>query len=324
MKTDFKNINWELLSKNLTKEANDFEKKELENWFALDAQNKVLYKSLEKIGQESNRIKSVDKLDVEQALIKVKKAKSEVRYLNFKRLAQIAAILIIVFGLSVVIRFTFGISKMVVVETKENERTEIILADGSEISINENSTLSYPKKFSRQDRKVKLNGEAYFKVTPNKTKPFIIDMDVAYVKVLGTEFNINNYHDEEITVTVNEGSVQFGSSKTNMDTIVLKKGNSGRYDRKNQTLITENNYDANKIAWKTKYLVFDRETLEKIANRLEEVYLIELEVEDELKPLRISAIYNNQPLEMIIQILESTLNINVHKTGENKYKISKI
>ena len=322
MKTNFKNINWELLSKILTKEASDEEKKEFEKWLASDARNKRLYKSLKKFGQNRDFIKAVHKLDVEQALKNVKKIKNNIRFLTLKKLAKVAAILILVLGISFVLRYTFGISKMIVIETKNDQRTEVVLADGSEVSINENSRFSYPKKFNGRNRKVKLTGEAYFTVLPDKTKPFIVDMNVAYVKVLGTKFNINNQKKaEEITVMVTEGSVQFGASKSKAEAIVLKKGNSGKYDREQQSLSFEDNYDLNETAWKTGYLVFDNEALETVAHKIGEVYLIDLKVEKNLKSRKISAIYDNQPIEIIIQILESTLNVDINETSKNKYEI---
>ena len=322
MNINFENINWELLSKYLTREANDVEKEEFEKWLAMDIQNRVLFESLKGIDNERDIIKSVQKLDVERALRKLKKIKDKPGILNLSKLAKIAAILIVVIGISFILRHTLGTPKILVVDTKKGQRTEIVLSDGSTVYVNENSRFSYPKKFDGQNRKVKLTGEAYFKVTHNKTKPFIVDMDVVCVKVLGTEFDISNQQGAgDITVAVTKGSVQFGSIGTNTNSIVLKKGNAGKYNKQRQDLSFEKNYDFNSIAWKTKYLVFNNETLEEVANKLEEVYLIKIKVGEDLRSRRVSATYNNQPLKMIIQILESTLNVDINETGKNKYEI---
>ena len=322
MSTNFKNTDWELLSKNLTKEAGDAEKVEFEKWLALDARNRKLYESLKETGHEPDIFRSVHKLDVEQALKNVKKQKNNTGILSLKNLAKIAAILIVVLGISFVLRSAFGTSEMVVVKTENGQRTEVVLADGSKVFINENSEFSYPKKFRGQNRKVKLTGEAYFTVTPDKTKPFIVDMNAAYVKVLGTQINISNRKGkDEIEVMVTEGSVRLGVSKTKADAIVLKKGNAGIYNKEKKSLSYENSYNPNETAWKTKRLVFDNEKLEKVADKIGEVYFINLKVEEKLRSRRISAIFNNQPVEKIIQILESTLNVDIIETSKNTYEI---
>ena len=201
-----------------------------------------------------------------------------------------------------------------------------MLPDGSEISMNENSTFTYPKRFKGKNRKVKLTGEAFFKVTPDKTKPFIVDLNETYVKVLGTQFNINNKQGaSEISVLLTEGRVLFGLGKNNPDSLVLRKGNTGIYNKANQTLHLEDYSNLNETAWKTKILVFDNEILDNVIEKIEEVYFIELKVDEKLKSRKISAIYYNQPIEMILQILASTLNIDINEIEKNNYEmVSKI
>jgi transmembrane sensor len=323
MKTDFEHINWELLSKNLANEAGEAEKSELKKWLDADDKNRKLYEYLEKTGKKDNILRYVHQLDVEQALAKVKKRKDKVRYITLRKLLRIAAIFIITIGISWFIQYIIGTSGMVTIKTHKGERMEITLADGSEVSVNENSTFSYPKRFRGHNRKVNLTGEAYFKVSPDKTRPFTIEMDVAWVKVLGTEFNIDNQpQQEEITVMVGKGSVRLGVSKTKANSIVLKKGNAGKYDREKQSLSFEKSYNPNETAWKTKRLVFHNETLVKVADNIEEVYFVELHVEDNLKLRKISAIYDNQPVDTVMKILESTLNVHIIETGKNKYEIA--
>ncbi|MBN2611245.1 MAG: FecR domain-containing protein [Bacteroidales bacterium] len=321
MRRYLENINWDLLSKNLTGDASELEKAELESWLALDDKNRMLYKELKNLTENKDAFKSVQQLDIEQALRKVKASNAKVRVITFRKLAQIAAVFIIVLGLSFLFRYDF-LNPEITVKTKEGERTEVLLADMSKVSVNENSVFVYPKKFKGPARKVKLVGEAYFIVNHDKTKPFIVEVDEAYVKVLGTEFNIKNQHyTEEISVLVTKGSVQFGSNIANTEPIVLKKGDAGRYNKVKQTLDYENNPDFNNIAWKTKLIKFENETLEKVARELEDVYFIELEIEEELKSRKISATYDDQPVEMILQILEATLNVKIIELSKDKYKI---
>ncbi|MBN2521466.1 MAG: FecR domain-containing protein [Bacteroidales bacterium] len=321
MRRYLENINWNLLSKNLTGDASELDKKELESWLALDDKNRMLYKAFKKLGQRKDVFESVQKLDIEQALRKVKASNAKVRVIAFRKWAQIAAVFIMILGLSFLFRYDF-LNPEITVKTKEGERTEVLLADMSKVSVNENSVFVYPKKFKGQARNVKLVGEAYFIVTPDETKPFVVEINEVYVKVLGTEFNIvNRNNTEDISVWVTKGSVQFGINKSETGPIVLKKGDAGKYNKVKQILNYENNPDFNNIAWKTKHLEFENETLEKVARKLEKVYFIEFEIEEGLKSRKISAIYDDQPVEMIIQILEATLNVKIFELSNNKYKI---
>lgn len=321
MRRYLENINWELLSKNLTGDASDLEKAGLESWLALDDKNGMLYKELERLGQKKDVFESVQQLDIEKALRKVKASDANLRVITFRKLAQIAAVFIIVLGLSFLFRYGL-INPEISVKTREGERTEVLLGDRSKVTLNENSVFVYPKKFKGQARNVKLVGEAYFIVNHDETKPFIVEADEAYVKVLGTEFNIKNQHNaKEISVLVTKGSVQFGINKSETGPIVLKKGDAGKYNKVKQILNYENNPDFNNIAWKTKQLEFENETLEKVARELEEVYFIEFEIEEGLKSRKISATYDDQPVEMIIQILEATLNVKIFELSKNNYKI---
>lgn len=321
MKRYRENINWECLSKNLTGDASDPEKEELESWLALSVRNRKLYKQLIELEQKKDIFLSIQKLDLEQALQKVKRSNDKIRVFSYRKLAKIAAILIFVLGLSFLLRHAL-INPEITVKTREGERKEVLLADMSKVSVNENSVFVYPEKFKGKARKVRLVGEAYFIVNHDEKKPFSVATDEAYVKVLGTEFNMNNRHDaEEISVWVTRGSVQFGIYKSATESIVLKKGDAGKYDKAKQLLHYEHNPDFNDIAWKTKHLEFEHETLEKVSRKLEEVYFIEFEIEEGLKSRKISATYDDQPLEMLLPILEATLNVKITELSKNKYKI---
>lgn len=83
----------------------------------------------------------------------------------------------------------------------------LMMADGTNVSLNASSTLRYPSAFSDSERRVNLSGEAYFKVA-HSTVPFVVETDVAEVRVYGTEFNVSAYPDDKtVVVTLVNGSV---------------------------------------------------------------------------------------------------------------------
>jgi ferric-dicitrate binding protein FerR (iron transport regulator) len=94
------------------------------------------------------------------------------------------------------------------------------LSDGSIITLNKNTVLSYPTAFKGKTRTVKLKGEAFFAVAHDTTKPFIVEVDGVSIKVVGTAFNVKNY-DSSILVIVESGIVQVSNSK---QSVLLHKG----------------------------------------------------------------------------------------------------
>ena len=84
---------------------------------------------------------------------------------------------------------------------------KIVLADGSQVWINSQSVLEFPACFVGKERRVRLQGEAYFEVSKNVEKPFIVDMGNKEIRVLGTSFNVNDYDGKFVTTLVS-GKVQ--------------------------------------------------------------------------------------------------------------------
>ncbi len=323
MKTEFEHINWELLSRCLSDEATVNDKKELDLWLSADDKHKKLYNFFLHLENKREIFKKVNDLHVEKALHQIRTKKINIRTFNLKLLLRVAAIFIIAFGISLVARFLITSSTYIVINTGSNERIETILSDGTVVTVNENTKFKYPKKFDDDKRKVELNGEAFFNVTPDKLNPFIINMKELFVKVLGTEFNVESYVDaNEIIVTVQEGTVEFGiQNQSSQRPVILANGNEGRFIKETSAIYFNETSSANQIAWKTKYLVFKDETLDNVVQKLEEVYFVKFVIDEKLKMRRLNAVYDNQPIEFIIQILESTLNIKVNELDKNKYEI---
>ena len=98
----------------------------------------------------------------------------------------------------------------------------VILADGTTVHLNAGSKLTYPVRFAGKRRVVALEGEAYFDVVKDETRPFIVQTHLGEVTVLGTAFNINAYTDASVYTTLVHGKVQFSSSS--IGTIILSPG----------------------------------------------------------------------------------------------------
>ena len=324
MKNEFEHIDWDLLAKYARGETSERERQMFEAWLEEDEKHKALFNSFLNLQQNKKLFASVQHLRIDVALQKVKNQRKKRTSINLKPLLKVAAMLLLAIGISFIAYRSISQSQYIVVKTSAGERIEQILNDGSEISLNENSKIRYPRKF-KENRRVQLDGEAFFKVARDTSSPFIINMQNTYVKVLGTQFNVKNHKNEaKAIITVTEGRVEFGThNKMQINPIILTVGDEGVFNKTTkQYSVTENEMN-NQAAWKTKNIRFRNTTLEHVARKLEEVYLIKIHVHENLKNRKLNAVYNNQPIESIFDILESTLGVNVKTIEKNKYEIVK-
>src|SRR5690606_39189801 len=136
---------------------------------------------------------------------------------------------------------------------------ELTLADGSIVWLNSNSKLYYPDEFG-SERKVYLEGEAYFEIKPDPNKPFRIITGKGVTEVLGTAFNLNSTGDK-VTITVMEGMVAMYPEKQSEKKIILEKGESGFFHQAENELSKILMDDPNFLAWKTGIVRFEDSSL---------------------------------------------------------------
>ncbi|SDL35292.1 FecR family protein [Pedobacter sp. ok626] len=158
--------------------------------------------------------------------------------------------------------------------TPKGGQYEIILADGSKVFLNANSSLTFPTAFSATQRDVVLKGEAYFEIAKNKKKPFKVSANGTEIKVLGTHFNVMAYEDEPLLkTTLFEGSVQVNTHTT---TKVIKPGQQA-VTYKNQSTIDINESKPDEdLAWKNGYFLFQDEGIESVMRKIARWYDVEV------------------------------------------------
>lgn len=160
----------------------------------------------------------------------------------------------------------------------------IILSDGTSITLNAGSTLSYKKNYNIKHREVFLDGEAYFNVKKSHT-PFIVSTEFAQVEVLGTKFNVRSRKDGFET-GVNEGSIKVKQSEKSM---VLSKGQCAIIQPTNKTKIDTMLTDKFYPGWLNNVITCNESPLEKICDEIERRYNIKIFFNDEsLKRITIS------------------------------------
>jgi hypothetical protein len=180
------------------------------------------------------------------------------------------------------------------------------LSDGTKVWLNAQTEIQFPEKFGKNKREIKLiSGEAYFAVTKNKNRPFDVYLNNgAKVEVLGTEFNVMAYQDEdEIQTTLVEGSVKFAK---NNDEIILKPGEqSGLHVETGQIQVREVKTDIY-TAWKNGKFVFNREPMESVLRKMSRWYGIQVICDDEaVLQRRISGVTDRyEDIDKLINLIE--------------------
>lgn len=182
----------------------------------------------------------------------------------------------------------------------------VVLPDGSTIWINAGSSIRYPKLFATDMRTVKLTGEAYFSVTKDSLRAFIVETDHISVRVKGTTFNISAYPDDEKTITtLNSGKVEVRTVSDK--TFPLEPNQQFTYN--NQTSetgirrITEDSLSG----WRAGQLIFEYTPFPEILRILERKYDVIFEIDKGFyeKNGRFSAKFlNNETIEQVLDVLK--------------------
>lgn len=198
----------------------------------------------------------------------------------------------------------------------------LVLADGTKVWMNAESRLKYPVAFSGKERRVYLEGEAYFEVSKNKEMPFIVDMGKASIQVLGTSFNARAYRDEtNICATLAEGQIQMNAGEKN---VILRPEEQGVFELSTGNL-SRKKVDINLYTgWKDGRFVFQEQTLEEMMNTLSRWYDIEVFFAN--SAVRVVTFSGNlkryESFDKIIELLEMTEMAHFKVTG-NSILISK-
>ena len=157
------------------------------------------------------------------------------------------------------------------------------MEDGTVITLNKNSRLSYSDKYGKDNRNVKLEGEAYFEVSHDKHAPFIVNSKQIKTCVLGTKFNVRAREEENrVVTTLLQGLVRVDSPRTEENGYLLKPGqtlnvNTDTY----QAELIEYNQPTDVLLWMKGKLEFKQHSLLEITNIMEKLYDIKFIYKDD-------------------------------------------
>lgn len=202
--------------------------------------------------------------------------------------------------------------QLLTITTPKGGQYQITLADGTKVWLNAASTLKYPTHFNGTERRVELDGEAYFEVESSRQFPFtVISLDQK-VTVLGTQFNINAYSDENTTkTTLLEGSVRVSASSSSFRTLIPGQQSI----LQNHTLSIQPANIEETMAWKNNMFVFNNKPLEVVMKMIARWYDVEIIYEDKkaLDEVFGGSITRYENLSKVLGMLE--------KAGDVRFKL---
>lgn len=229
---------------------------------------------------------------------------------------RFAAVLLIAIVVGFLINFFIAGPENLIVQTGE-VMTELTLPDGSVVTLNQNTTFQYPEKFRKGQRIVSLDGEAYFKVAHDPENPFILEHNNIRIKVLGTSFSVKTGAREdnlEVVLINGQVAVYYENEGTNLQTIY--PGEKAEVEKSGHHIEVSRNNNPNFLSWKTGLFVFEDETLDNIVSVLNNAYNKKIILRDDhIGHCRMTATFDRQTLEVVLEIIAATLDLQIQSDG---------
>ncbi|MFC1724159.1 FecR domain-containing protein [candidate division KSB1 bacterium] len=315
----------ELLARYLSGECTGEEREKVKFWMDSDPENKKLLEGMRKTWSTAGGVSGHwDILKIWGNIVKAAgigngteykmKRKPIFSLQSFPAFAKIAAVLLIMLSIpyfvSRIVQNISVIQNEVVLNeaiVEKGKTTELTLSDNTVVTLDAGTTFSYPENFGPDKREVYLNGEGFFKVESNPQKPFIIHAKEAEVTVLGTEFNVRAWgNNENIEVAVAEGRVAFrsGSEDAAAEGVVISKGQMSIMKGENEPEEPRDIDISRYLLWMNREMDFGNTPLVEVLDQLERWYDIQFILpDDSYAQNRITIFIENKPVEDILDVI---------------------
>lgn len=276
----------ELLFKYFNNEASPEEVAQIEQWLGEDPERQKEFDSAHFLFNATVlRSDEMARLTVPGALEKSSR-QSKVRRLIFRYAAAIAAV--VVAGVSgVLVEKELSYREMVaqinVLEVPAGQRMSITLNDGTQVQLNGNSRIEYPVVFARDQRRVKISGEAFLEVTHDENHPFVVETFASEVEVLGTRFNV--YTDESLghfATTLVNGKVRVTTNDETAEQVVLSPNEMVRL-MDNHLVVTKVDAE-DMISWIEGYINLADNDFEALMHIFENAYGVKIVIDRKTMP----------------------------------------
>lgn len=327
-----KKVPWELIILKLKNEITDDQNFRLVKWLSED-ENKKIFDELHEVwenvqssvsGYVPDKNYYWEKLSAQMNVTKKKTSRKIIPITSIYRYSAVACVILAVFiTASFLITKSFHDSRITTqTYSTLGGKSKITLPDGTVVWLNSNTTLSYETDFRETDRSVKITGEAYFDVTKDKKRPFIVKTDGVEIIVHGTKFDVEALpNNENIFVSLVNGAV---SLKTATENRALYPGEIATFSKKrNQLSIRKGNVEFVK-SWANDKIIFKNKSLEEICRFLSRWYGVNIKIDPALSQKQYYTFtLQNEPLEEVLRIMARINAIEYRFDENNRVNISR-
>jgi transmembrane sensor len=306
------------------------EKKGLEQWMNLHTGSAEESNMMKRLWEATGSYKSGFQPDVNKGFSRFKAktgqsgatvATLKPRFIWLKVAASVAVLVFVVFLFKNLMDASGNMDN---ITAEKGVSKSFLLSDGSSVSLNENTSLEFPDNFSGAERRVRLTGEAFFKVAKDAAHPFIVETPQVEVQVLGTSFNVREYPGEGMTeVFVKTGKVAV-TSKTTGEQYVLLPGDKLTFETATSVAVKTKDSSGNSIAWKNGRLVFDEKPIDEILKSVERLHHVHFAFENEdLHDCTFNITLDASRLKDVLNSFELACpGISISPAGRGEYSVS--
>ncbi len=316
---------------------------ELLSWVAESEENRLYFKEL-KDQDELQRLTGfiampeLDEVDVEAALsavnakidsLPVEEIETNVVQMpwlrrNYKYVAGVAAALVVALFIGFLVKNPFN-STITYAYNGQNE-SEYVMPDGTSITFNSESTISYSKSFATDERTASFEGSAYFDVAKDEKRPFVLHCGNMDVEVLGTTFLLNaDKEAQHYTVDLYTGKVMmtaFDKKGNTLSRVELNPGERGVWDATDSDLTMLTYSEVKQDELQTNHvLVFNDEKLSKIVEAVEYIYKVDIDLGESCASKTLTVrIDDEETIDDVLETIALASEVTVTKDGET-YRI---
>lgn len=343
MNIDPRHIDHNILARYLLDELSSEDRLSVEVWINESDTNQETFSSLKKIWDETGKIEPAPiVVNVDLAWSKMKSFITEKKEITIEppklvkstfsrqRFIYVAAAALIILGvMSAVLTdwFKKSVEPIPFIIESFAEVINDTLSDGSYIALNLNSTLKYSEATDESERHVVLEGEAFFAVARDTSKPFIIDAGIGGIKVLGTKFNVKAYENSDLKVFVESGLVELyllDSLGNKVKSLLLEAGDKGIISYEDREIYKSIDQKPDELFWANRKLIFRETNLKKVFEILGEYYEFEVKVEnDEIMNCLLSASFTDQDLPYIMEVIAASFVLEIEQKDSTYQFIGK-
>lgn len=340
---------WPLIVRYLDNTIEDNELSMLENWLNKSNENRRALHAADRIlkaSQEPTQESLIDELHLEEDWDKIysyinrpSAEETRARVLHFRKLRKrhqffsnvlkVAALVLVAltsvfFTLQYVSQPTEYSSEPVLKEisTQAGERSSIELGDGSRVMMNAASKMIIPQTFSANQRSIELEGQAFFDIKPDRSRPFYIHTNHTIVEVIGTSFDVRSYENaDDVVIVVREGTVELSRHADPENTLIVNEGYKGTVTLSSGQLTLDLVEDSGTyFGWMDGRLIFKDTPILEVFKDLERWYNISVQYEDvsdQLMNKRFTADLKTRSIRDVFEVIQMSMDIDFEIDGDD-------